>query len=116
MTPTEIYDWRKYMEQRHSELRADYYGPDGNSGFKKDVQNALFELQKKDERDEGFKAGIQATLSLQNKLFLAVIALLGIAISLLAYYGNREKGHQGLFSLTHSDTIVARDAGLFKGD
>ncbi len=112
MTPTETDSWRKYMEQRHSDLRNDYCGADGISGFKGKVENAMDKLREKDAIDRGFREGVNATLDRQNRLLKVIIAIAGLAVSLLIYFGSRDHQHQGLFSLTHSQTIGATDSGI----
>ncbi len=101
----------QYIEERHRDLKADYHGTDGNGGFKKDVQMALYELQKTAKAEEGYKNGVKDTLSFQNKLLGLIAVLISLAIGLLVFFGVGNHSH-ALFSLTEPNSVVALDSGI----
>ncbi len=108
------------MEQRHNDLRADYCGLDGNTGWKNKVETAMEKLREKDNIDAGFRRGVNKSIADQElrdkKNARRMNILIGIGILIIAIltyaYTTRVAGHVGLFSLHNSSNVVAVDSTI----
>ncbi len=95
-----------YLKEKLSALEHDLYG-NGNPGFIKDVQVALYEAQKKITQMEAVIAFLKWTVPLMITLLLGIASLL---ISMFIYFSHP----QNKTSLTGSvgNSVVAFDAGI----